>query len=134
MAAQPVSEAWPALVVLPDEIDATNADDVHSQIIAALRPGVRIVIADMTATRFCDSMGVRMLVLAHQQTARDGTELRLLRPGYAVSLILKLTGVGQVLTICQSLEDAITPRPPPHGVESAESWGTPQSQQSSGNP
>jgi len=134
MATQPVSEAWPALVVLPAEIDATNAGDVYSQIIAAMRPGVRIVIADMGTTRFCDSMGIRMLVLAHQQAVRDGTELRLLRPGYAVRLVLELTGIGQVLTICQSLEDAIMPRTPPHGVKIAESWGTPESHQPSGHP
>ena len=109
MATQPMTETWPTLVVLPAEIDVTNADDVHSQIIAALRPGVRIVVADMGATGYCDSMGVRMLVLAHQRAARDGTELRLLRPSYAVRLILELTGAGQVLAICQSLEDAIMP-------------------------
>ena len=109
MVTQPVTETWPALVVLPAEIDVTNASDVHNQIAAALRPGVRIVIADMSATRYCDSTGVRMLVLAHQRAARGGTELRLLRPGYAVRLILELTGVDQVLTICQSLEDAIMP-------------------------
>jgi anti-sigma B factor antagonist len=109
MATQPMTETWPALVVLPAEIDVTNADGVHGQVVAALRPGVRIVIADMGAAGYCDSMGVRMLVLAHEQGARDGTELRLLRPGYAVPLILELTGTGQVLTICQSLADAIMP-------------------------
>ena len=109
MVTQPVTETWPALVVLPAEIDVTNASDVYNQIAAALRPGVRIVIADMSATGYCDSTGVRMLVLAHQWAARDGTGLRLLRPRYAVRLVLELTGAGQVLTICQSLEDAIMP-------------------------
>jgi anti-sigma B factor antagonist len=109
MVAQPMTEAWPALVMLPAEIDITNASDVHSQIIAALRPGVRIVIADMTATEFCDSAGTRALLVAHQRAVSDGAELRLLRPGYAVTRILELADTNHRPTICQSLEDAIMP-------------------------
>jgi hypothetical protein len=43
---------------------------VHSQITAALRPGVPVVIADMTATTGCDSMGVRALAMAYQPRNR----------------------------------------------------------------
>jgi anti-sigma B factor antagonist len=101
---------WPALIVLPAEIDITNARDVRSQIIAAaMRPGVRIIIADMGATEFCDTSGVRELVLAHQRAVRDGTELRLLRPCANVMRVLQVLGLAQKLTICQSLEDAVMP-------------------------
>jgi anti-anti-sigma factor len=75
----------------------------------ALRPGVRIVIADMTATRFCDSPAVRALVMRQKQAARHGTELRLLRPRAAVVRVLNLLGLDRILTICQNLEDAIMP-------------------------
>lgn len=110
MATQPMTETWPALVALPAEIDITNASHMGSQVMAAaLRPGVSVVIADMTATTFCDTMGVRMLLLARQRAARDSTELRLLRPGSAVRRVLELMDANQMLTICQSLEDAIMP-------------------------
>jgi anti-anti-sigma factor len=112
MATKPATEAWPVLVVLPDEIDITNARDVRDQLTAAVaQPGVRIVIADMTATTFCDSMGARALVQAHKRAAANGAELRLLRPCPAVLRIAELLGLDQVLAIYDSLADAIMPLP-----------------------
>jgi anti-sigma B factor antagonist len=103
---------WPALVVLPAEIDITNARDVRCQLTAAvLRPGVSIVIADMTATTFCDSMGVRALVIARKRAASEGTELRLLKPGPGVMRVLRLTGLDRMLAIYDSLEEAVMPGP-----------------------
>jgi anti-sigma B factor antagonist len=112
MAVNPVPDAWPVVVALPAEIDATNARDARNQIIAAaLRPGVRVVIADMTPTNFCDSAGIRALLLAHQRAARGGVELRLLRPGRSARRVLELTGADQVLTIYESLDEAMMPGP-----------------------
>ena len=57
------SQHLPAVVVaLPAEIDMANADQVGQQLGSAFAPGVRTVIADMTATTFCDSSGIGMLV------------------------------------------------------------------------
>jgi anti-anti-sigma factor len=110
MTVNPAPEAWPVLVALPAEIDATNARDVRNQIMAAaLRPGVRVVIADMTPTSFCDSVGIRALLLAHQRAARGGVELRLLGPGRTVRRVLELTGADQVLMIYESLDEAMMP-------------------------
>jgi anti-sigma B factor antagonist len=109
MAARRVAERWPELVTLPAEIDITNARDVSCQIAdAALRPGVRIIVADMIATTFCDCTGVRALLLAHKRAALTGVELRLLRPCHAVTRVLELMGASRVLVICQSLEEAMT--------------------------
>jgi anti-anti-sigma regulatory factor len=51
----------PVTVQLPAEIDVTNASDVAELIAAAC---VLVVIADLTATRFCDSTGLQHLILA----------------------------------------------------------------------
>jgi len=107
MSTQPVTR--PAVVVLPAEIDATNASDVRALLAAAARPGVQVVIADMTGTVFCDTSGVRAFVLAHQRAASDGTELRLLRPCVNVMRVLELTGLDQMLTIRHTLADALLP-------------------------
>jgi len=110
MTAQPAAEALPVHVTLPAEIDVTNADSIRRQITAAaLRPGVRIVVADMTGTTFCDSTGVRGLLVAHERAARNGAELRLLRPDPAVMRTLELLSADDVLTICGSLSEALAP-------------------------
>jgi anti-sigma B factor antagonist len=82
------TETWPALVALPAEIDITNALNVRSQIITAINRGVRIVIADMTATTFCDSPGTRALVLAHQWAVGEVPNCGCCGPGSAVRRVL----------------------------------------------
>jgi len=100
MATMPVAEAWPVMVTLPAEIDITNAGNIREQIAAAaLKPGVTIVVADMTGTIFCDSTGVRELMVARERAARNGAELRLLQPGPAVMRTLELLGADKILPI-----------------------------------
>ena len=76
---QHVAPAQPRAVVvtLPAEIDIANAGSVGEELSAAFAPGVRTVIADMTGTRFCDSSGISVPVLAHQKALRKSTEIRL---------------------------------------------------------
>ena len=103
----PGTPAQPVMVNLPHEIDLTNADRVGEQLAAACAPGGAVVIADMTATTFCDSTGIRMLVLACQQAKDHGTELRLLvtRPG--VWRAMEVMGADLVLPVYQSLNEAL---------------------------
>ena len=63
----PVTTAQPPVVTLPAEIDMANADAVGERLAAALAPGVRVVIADMTATTFCGSAGLNMLIRASKR-------------------------------------------------------------------
>ena len=100
---------WPAVVIaLPAEIDMANADRVGQQLGSAFTPGVRTVIADMTATRFCDSSGINMLVRAHRQAAANRTELRLAVASTAVLHTLTLLGLDHLLAIYPSLNQALT--------------------------
>jgi anti-sigma B factor antagonist len=104
----------PAVVIaLPVEIDMASADRVGQQLGSALAPGVRTVIADMTATRFCDSSGISALVKAHGQAAANGTELRLAVASPAVLRALTLAGLDQLLAIYLSLSQALAARPAP---------------------
>ena len=86
-----------------------NADQIGRQLDAALAPGVATVIADMTATRFCDTSGVRMLVLAHKGAAAQNAELRVVIPSANVLRVLAITKVDRALRIYPSLQDARTP-------------------------
>src|SRR5215468_9460235 len=77
----------PAVVVaLPAEIDMANADRAGQQLGAAFAPGVKTVIADMTATKFCDSSGISMLARAHKQALASGTQLRLVEMDYLLPI------------------------------------------------
>jgi anti-anti-sigma factor len=100
-------------------MDMANADVISRQLAAAFAPGPKAVIADMTATTFCDSIGIRVLVLAHQQAAANGTELRLLLPRSRILRVMEVLGIDAVLPIYHSLEDARAGR----GTTEAQSWG-----------
>ena len=107
----------PAVVVaLPAEIDMANAGGVSEQLGSALTPGIKTVIADMTATTFCDSSGISMLVQAHKQAAANGTQLRLVVRSSPVLRALRLVRMDQLLPIYPSLSQALTaaPQPGPH--------------------
>ena len=97
------------MVPLPAEIDLDNADQIGRQLDAALAPGVATVVADMTATRFCDTSGVRMLVLAHKKAAAHNAELRVVIPSADVLRVLGILKVDRVLRIYPSLADALAP-------------------------
>ena len=93
----------PTVIRLPAEIDATNAGRIGEELGSACAPGVAAVIADMTATTFCDSRGARELLLAHHKATADGIELRIVMPSAGVRRIFQLTGLDQVLAIYPDL-------------------------------
>jgi anti-anti-sigma factor len=78
-----------------------------SELSSALAPGIGTIIADLTATIFCDSSGVRALLLAHQKAAASGVELWLVVPPGPVLRIIALLGVDEVLPIYPTLDAAL---------------------------
>jgi anti-sigma B factor antagonist len=105
-----VAEATPVIVVLPAEIDVTNAGQVLAALASALAPGVSLVIADMTSTIFCDTSGVRALVEAHDLAAADDIGFRLaIPPDGSVRRVLELTGIIRLLSVYLGMDEAINP-------------------------
>jgi anti-sigma B factor antagonist len=100
--------AVPEIVSLPDEIDIANARAIGDQLCAAFSPGVPAVIADMTRTRFCDSSGIRCLLLANDRAARVNAELRLVLQSPTVLRAFGLLGVDRLLAVYPSLEAALS--------------------------
>jgi anti-sigma B factor antagonist len=110
MPVQPNPKATqPIVVTLPGEIDVANADAVRDQLYSALTPGACIVVADLTATTFCDSAGIHNLTLAHYKAATSGIELRVATsPDGPVTRIIELQELHHLLHIYPSLETALT--------------------------
>ncbi len=108
----------PVVVALPAEIDMATAGQAGADLGSVFARNPCTVIADMTATRFCDSSGISMLVRAHKQAAANGTELRLVVRSAAVLRTMALAGVGKLLpifpTVTQALATAPVPEPQPH--------------------
>ena len=100
------AHATPVIVTLPAEIDMANECGVSQQLGAALASGAMVIVADMTGTRFCDSMGLRALVLAHKQAAAHHADLRLVITSANVLRVMAITKLDTILRIYPSLDAA----------------------------
>jgi anti-sigma B factor antagonist len=102
------SRIMPVIVELPPEIDVTNSEQVLDRLVAALAPGVEVVIADLTTPSFCDSSGVRALVHARERAAAGNVRLQLAVPRESpVHRVLELRGIGGLMSLYPSLQEAI---------------------------
>ena len=98
----------PEIVVFPPEVDISNAAFFGVELLAAFRPGVAVVIADMTLTEFCDSSGIRHLLIANRRAKKSLAQLRVVVTSDAVRRVLQVTGVDQVLDIRPNMGSALT--------------------------
>lgn len=95
------------IVPLPGEIDCTNQERACDQLSAASASGAAIVIADFTATTFCDCSSLRAVVAAKDLLAAHGAQLRLvIPPGGAVRSLATLMGVDQAVPVYLSPSEA----------------------------
>lgn len=97
----------PVVVRLPVEIDMVNCEAVCEQLRLACSPGVTAVIADLTSTVFCDSAGVRGLIIAYRFAAGRDTQLRLAAAHPSMARILEVTGADQLMPVYPSLAAAM---------------------------
>jgi anti-sigma B factor antagonist len=95
------------------EIDATNAQDLRTAILAAISTGTERLIVDMSRTEFCDSTGLNVLVRAHKRLADAGGELLLVASEPTLLRIFKVTGMDTLFHIYASLDEALVAAPKP---------------------
>jgi anti-sigma B factor antagonist len=119
--------AEPVVVALPAEIDISNAGALATKLRAAIGPQAGVVIADLSTTAFCDSSGVRILVLARDWATADGAELRLVAPPGPTLVVLRLIGLDQILPVYPTLDEALAAEPAPDGQAAPDGEAAPES-------
>ena len=95
------------VVNFPGEIDMANAARVEEELNAAFDAGAAIVVADMSGTRFCDTSGIHVLVMAHKRAMASNTRFRVvIRPG-EVRHVLEIVRLDTVLALYPRLDIAL---------------------------
>jgi anti-sigma B factor antagonist len=89
------------------EVDATNAQDLRSAILAAISTSTERLIVDMSDTGFCDSTGLNVLVRAHKRLEEAGGELLLVATEPTLLRIFKVTGMDTMFHLFASLDEAL---------------------------
>jgi anti-anti-sigma factor len=94
------------IVSLPAEVDIANADQVRADLIAAVRLGCPVIIADLRRTSFCDCAGVSLLMAAASQALRAGAEIRIVASARSVVRTFELTGLPLTMPVYPTMTDA----------------------------
>ena len=100
-----------AIVRLPAEIDLTIADPLREALLTVLNQGALGLIADMTATTFCDSAGIMALVRAARRAAAGDATMRIVVTAAPVLRILDLVGIDRLIDIHPSVSAALASMP-----------------------
>jgi anti-anti-sigma factor len=96
-----------AVVTLPDEADLSNAVAIQDGLMSALSQRPAALVVDMSPTTFCDSAGVRAVMLAYKQALATGCELRLVIGTPGVLRVFSLLGADQLVAIYPRLDSAL---------------------------
>jgi anti-anti-sigma factor len=91
------------------DVDLASHERFQADVEPWLVPGASVVV-DCSGVEFLDSMGLRVLVLAWQRSAKDGFGFALAAPSPPVVRVLELAGIAGMFPI---LDTAPVPDPDP---------------------
>ncbi len=114
MADEPFPVRWTgkqAVVVLPEQMDVSNAGQIRELLLVVINRGARALIVDMSTTVSCDYAAADALARAHQRAVASGTELRLVVFSAVVRRALGLSGIDRLVPVYPFLEAALATRP-----------------------
>ncbi|GAA1756152.1 STAS domain-containing protein [Streptomonospora arabica] len=101
-----------AVAAMPAEIDIHNRDGLVQSMFEVLDSNAGVLVVDMSETVFCDSSGVHALLTARRRALSRGKTIRVVAPRRNVRRVLEICGIGRLMPIDGSLEEALSHRPP----------------------
>jgi anti-anti-sigma factor len=93
---------------LRGELDASNVDNVQTQLLECVTNDVPGLVLDLTDTTYLDSAAVRILFDLARRLRTRRQELRLVVPADGVvRRVLVLTALADVVPLDETVEDAV---------------------------
>lgn len=87
------------IVRLSGDLDIATAPQVRERLVSLLRPGLRLLILDLSDVAFCDAAGLAVLIGAQRRATPLGATLRLAAPSAQMAGMLRVTGLDRSFTI-----------------------------------
>ncbi len=87
------------IVKLSGDLDIATTPALRERLTALLRPGMGLLILDLSDVSFCDAAGLAVLVGTQRRATPLGITLRLAAPRPQMTKILRITGLDRALTI-----------------------------------
>ena len=95
-----------AILALAGELDVDGAADLRDRLGRLIPDGP--VIVDLRQVSFIDSMGLGVLIAAHQRSGRSTRLPVVVDPGQdAVRRLFEITNLDRIFAICDSLDQAV---------------------------
>lgn len=79
------------------ELDLATSPQLEQEMRAILARGARQVTIDLSGLTFVDSSGLRVLIVLHERSKRDGWELALLAPSEQARAVFRISGAEEHL-------------------------------------
>nr|WP_205615418.1 STAS domain-containing protein [Streptomyces harenosi] len=95
---------------MPPEIDYCNADAMLGLVLSAIDGhgrGLRLLVLDLTGTRFMDSQGVRLVNDVRQRLHPRARVRVVARPGGVASRVMELTGLRRDVPVYDNVAEAL---------------------------
>ena len=96
-----------AVVRLTGRLDFTSAPHARDQFATAIADSRQTLVVDLSQGGFVDSAGRGSLIGAMRAARLAGGDLRIANPSEQATMLLSLTSLDQVLTICPTIEEAL---------------------------
>ncbi|SEG24759.1 anti-sigma B factor antagonist [Thermomonospora echinospora] len=107
-----------AIATLQGDLDVATAPALREGLLALLRPGLRLLVLDLSRLWFCDAAGVSVLLGTRRRATLLHIPLRLAAPRSRVAKILEVTGADCGFMIYSTLPEALAlPLPPTLGPD-----------------
>ncbi len=100
-------ETGTVVIALEGEADMSTAVKFNESFFSAARAGARRFVADLTGVSFIDTTMLNALVVGHRRMARDHGSFAVVCNGPRVERVLEITGLGQILDVFSTREDAL---------------------------
>jgi anti-anti-sigma factor len=101
------TESARTIIRLRGALDVAGAPALRERLIGLLRPGMRLLVLDLSRVPSCDSAGLAVLIGTQRRARLLGIVVRLAAPSPPVAKLLRLTGLDRSLTICPDLTSAL---------------------------
>ena len=95
------------IIKIEGSVDAFTAGDATSYLRKVVDEGFTLLVLDLTDVEYMSSAGLRTMLMILKQVRQYDGDLRLAGPREAVSKVLSMAGLTSIMTIYDSLEDAV---------------------------
>lgn len=101
-------DARSSLLVVAGELDLLTIDEFRAALAAASAGGATRLALDLSAVTFIDSLSLAAIVGARRDLGPDGRLAAVIEPDSYVKLIFEIGGIGRVVRLVDTREQALS--------------------------